>query len=410
MAMDIGRTIEPLACEMARSFRAIVVCGPRQVGKTWLLKRVAAQLGGYRTVSFDDASLRDQARNDPALFLRTHPAPLFLDEVQKVPELFPAMKSVLDADSSRGQFLMTGSQQFQMMKRAHESLAGRIGILRLQGLSKAETEGCPDARPFLPSFDAARWNRSAAPDLRETFEAVVRGGYPECHSVPRMNVRRYFQSYVETYIERDVRDMVDVSNIGVFRTFMRVCAARTGQLLNYADLARDAGISIPTARTWLSMLEISGIVYILHPYYSNLIKRAVKTPKLYFTDTGLCSHLLGIATADAAIDSPASGALLETYVVMDICKSHWYAGSDAQFWFYRDGDRREVDLVIESGGRLHPVEIKRAATIRAKDVKRGMGAFRAAASERAGLGAVAFLGDSFGALDADTVLIPISSM
>lgn len=408
--MDIRRTIEPLAREMAESFRAIVVCGPRQVGKTWLLKRVATQLGGYRTVSFDDEALRDQARNDPKLFLRTHPAPLFLDEVQKVPELFPAMKSVLDADDSRGQFLMTGSQQFQMMKRAHESLAGRIGILRLQGLSKAETEGRPGVPPFLPSLDAARWTRMPPPTLRETFGAVVRGGYPECFSVPRMNVRRYFQSYVETYIERDVRDMVDVSNIGVFRTFMRVCAARTGQLLNYADLARDAGISVPTARSWLSMLEISGIVYILHPYYNNLIKRSVKTPKLYFTDTGLCSHLLGIATPEAAIDSPMSGALLETYVVMDICKSHWYAGSDAQFWFYRDGDRREVDLVIESGGRLHPVEIKRAAIIRPPDVKRGMAAFRAAASERAGLGAVAFLGDSFGALDADTALIPIASL
>ena len=225
-----------------------------------------------------------------------------------------------------------------------------------------------------------------------------------------MNVRRYFQSYVETYIERDVRDMVDIVNIGVFRTFMRVCAARTGQLLNYSDLARDAGISIPTARTWLSMLEISGIVYILHPYYGNLIKRAVKTPKLYFTDTGLCSHLLGITTAEAAIDSPLSGALLETYVVMDICKSHWYTGSDAQFWFYRDGDQREIDLVIESAGRLHPVEIKRAATIHASDVKRGMGAFRAAVGERGGIGAVVFLGGPFGALDTNTALIPVASL
>lgn len=320
------------------------------------------------------------------------------------------MKAVLDADNSRGQFLMTGSQQFQMMKRAHESLAGRIGILRLQGLSKAETEGRPGALPFLPSLDVGRWSRPGPATLRETFVAVVRGGYPECFSVPQLNVRRYFQSYVGTYIERDVRDMVDVSNIGVFRTFMRVCAARTGQLLNYADLARDAGISIPTARTWLSMLEISGIVYILHPYYNNLIKRAVKTPKMYFTDTGLCSHLLGISTADAAIDSPTSGALLETYVLMDICKSHWHAGSDAQFWFYRDGERREVDLVIESGGRLHPVEIKRAATIRPPDVKRGMGAFRAAARERADLGAVVFLGDTFGALDPDTALIPVSAL
>jgi predicted AAA+ superfamily ATPase len=228
--------------------------------------------------------------------------------------------------------------------------------------------------------------------------------------VPKINVRRYFSSYIETYIERDIREMVDVANIAQFQTFMRVCAARTGQLLNYADLARDAAISVPTARTWLSMLETSGVVYILHPYYGNLIKRAVKTPKLYFTDTGLCSHLLGITTAKAAIDSPLSGALLETYVVMEIMKSHWYSGNDAKFWFFRDAEKHEIDLLIEHGGRLYPVEIKRASSVKAKDINRNMDVFRKTTPGIDAMGAVVLVSSSLGALDANTALIPIGAL
>jgi predicted AAA+ superfamily ATPase len=305
---------------------------------------------------------------------------------------------------------MTGSQQFKVMKNARESLAGRVGILRLQGLSKAETEGRISPNPFVPSMNPERWRNLLNWGIRDVYAAIVRGGYPECHSIPSLRVRHYFASYIDTYIERDIREMIDITNIGTFRTFMRVCAARTGQLLNYADLARDVGISTPTARAWLSMLETSGVIYLLHPYYNNLIKRAVKTPKLYFTDTGLCSHLLGITSAEAAIDSPLSGALLETYVLMDIFKSHWYAGSDAQFWFFRDGDQREVDLILDYEGRLHPIEIKRAASIKPGDIRLGFSAFHAAVGNRAATGSVVLIGDSFGALDAETALIPVGAL
>jgi uncharacterized protein len=408
--MQFERTIEPVAEEIARTFRAMVVCGPRQVGKTWLLKKLSAKLGGYHFVSLDDAALCEQAKNDPKLFLQLHPAPLFIDEVQRAPELFPEMKMILDGSEARGQYLMTGSQQFKVMKGAKESLAGRIGILRLQGLSKAEIEGRAGARPFVPSLEVKDFGggggEEGAWDVRRVYELIVKGGYPECWSTPRMNVGHYFASYIETYIERDIREMVDVTNIGKFRTFMRVCAARTGQLLNYADLARDAGISTPTARTWLSMLEASGIVYILYPYYNNMIKRVVKTPKLYFTDAGLCAHLLGITSAEAAIDSPLSGALLETYVVMEICKSHWYAGTNAAFWFYRDANQHEVDLILDYEGRLYPIEIKRAAAVKGREILPNMNAFRET-TKSAAVGAVVLLSPQFGAIDSRTALIPI---
>ena len=408
--MEFQRTSTSQAVEIAQTFRALAICGPRQVGKTWLMEKVAAQIGGYSFVSLDDAALCEQARNDPRLFLQIHPAPLCIDEIQKAPELFPEMKMILDRSSARGQFLMSGSQQFKLMKGAKESLAGRIGILRLQGLSKAEIARRPAARPFVPSMEARQWREGEAWDVRRAYAELLKGCYPECFAEPRMDVSRYFSSYVETYVERDIREMVDISNIGKFRMFMKVCAARTGQLLNYADLARDTGISVPTARTWLSLLETSGLVYILYPYYNNLIKRAVKTPKLYWTDAGLCAHLLGISSAESAIASPISGALLETFVVMEVLKSHWYAGTNASFWFYRDAEQCEVDLILDLDGKLYPIEVKRAASVKARDVVRGMTAFRETAGDAASMGAVLLLSDSFAALDAQTALVPIGRM
>ena len=405
--MEFRRRVEELAAETAQSFRAMIVSGPRQVGKTWLLTELTKRIGGYETVCLDDDDLRQLAKDDPKLFLQLHPGPLYLDEIQRAPELFPAMKMILDSSRRRGQFLMTGSQQFKMMKGAKESLAGRVGVLKLFGLSKAELEGRTDSAAFLPSLDVADRAHGKAWDIHQVYDAVVKGGYPECHAEPKLNVSRYFSSYIETYIERDIREMVDIANIGLFKRFMQVCAARTGQLLNYADLSRDAGISIPTARTWVSLLETSGLVMILHPYYNNLIKRATKTPKLYFTDTGLCAHLLGITSGKAAIESPLSGALLETYVILEICKSHWYAGSDVNFWFFRDADGHEVDLLIEQGGGLYPVEVKRAASVKAADVERNFRVCREACNPIMRMGGVILISDKLGAVDAQTATIPV---
>lgn len=405
--MEYRRRIERIAAETAQSFRVMIVSGPRQVGKTWLLTELTKRLGGYETVCLDDDDLLTLAKNDPKLFLQLHPNPLYVDEIQRAPELFPAMKMIVDASNDRGQFLMTGSQQFKMMKGAKESLAGRVGILKLFGLSKAELEGRTDSTAFLPSLDVGNWSYGKGWDIHRTYDAIVKGGYPECHAQHKMNVGRYFHSYVETYIERDIREMVDIANIGLFKRFMQVCAARTGQLLNYADLSRDAGISIPTARTWISLLETSGLVMILHPYYNNLIKRATKTPKLYFTDTGLCAHLLGITSGKVAIESPLSGALLETYVILEICKSHWYSGSDANFWFFRDADGHEIDLLIEQNGTLYPVEVKRASSVKATDVGRNFRVCRDACNQIMRMGGVVLIADKLGAVDAQTATIPV---
>lgn len=405
--MEYRRRIERIAAETAQSFRAMIVSGPRQVGKTWLLTELTKRLGGYETVCLDDDDLLTLAKNDPKLFLQLHPSPLYVDEIQRAPELFPAMKMIVDASNDRGQFLMTGSQQFKMMKGAKESLAGRVGILKLFGLSKAELEGRTDSTAFLPTLDVGNWSYGNGWDIYRTYDAIVKGGYPECHAQHKMNVGRYFHSYVETYIERDIREMVDIANIGLFKRFMQVCAARTGQLLNYADLSRDVGISIPTARTWISLLETSGLVMILHPYYNNLIKRATKTPKLYFTDTGLCAHLLGITSGKAAIESPLSGALLETYVILEICKSHWYSGSDANFWFFRDADGHEIDLLIEQSGTLYPVEVKRASSVKAMDVGRNFRVCRDACNKMMRMGGVVLIADKLGAVDAQTATIPV---
>lgn len=405
--MEYRRRVEGIASETAQTFRAMIVSGPRQVGKTWLLSKLTERLGGYETVCLDDGGLLELAKNDPRLFLQLHPGPLYVDEIQRAPELFPAMKMIVDASARRGQFLMTGSQQFKMMKGAKESLAGRVGILKLFGLSKSELEGRTDSAAFLPSLDAGDWTHGKAWDIHQVYDAIVKGGYPECHAQPGLNVGRYFRSYIETYIERDIREMVDVANIALFRRFMQVCAARTGQLLNYADLSRDAGISIPTARTWISLLETSGLLMILHPYYNNLIKRATKTPKLYFTDTGLCAHLMGITSGKSAIESPLSGALLETYVILEICKSHWYTGTDANFWFFRDGDGHEVDLLIEHEGGLYPIEVKRASSVKASDVGRNFRVCRESCNPIVRTGGIVLVADKLGAVDAQTATIPV---
>ena len=360
--MEFERYIIKTAEEVATTFRAMAVCGPRQVGKTWLLKHLVAKLGGYETVSLDDESLREQARNDPKLFLDLHPAPLFIDEIQSVPELFSALKMRLDASDARGQYLMTGSQQFKMMKGAKESLAGRVGILRLAGLSKSEIEGRPPSAPFLPVLDVKRFGHAGGWDIRTVYEAVVKGGYPECHAVPTINVRRYFSSYIETYIERDIREMVDVSSIAQFQTFMRVCAARTGQLLNYADLARDAAISVPTARTWLSMLETSYIVYRLRPDFNNFSKRLIKSPKLYFHDTGLACSLLEIKDAKQVESHYLKGGLFENYVINLFMKKAINKGETPQLSFWRDNKGNEVDLLETIEGKQFAYEIKSGKT------------------------------------------------
>ena len=371
------RTLLPFARKASETFKCLLVNGPRQVGKTSLLKEM---LDGDRVyVTLDDPFARSLARRDPERFLKAYPAPALIDEIQYAPNLFPYIKMAVDASQGRGQWWMTGSQQFRLMKGVSESLAGRVAILRLQGLSQREAAGDDSPAPFEPDVERpVRAVAKSLPDLAETFKRIVRGSFPEPLSVRDMDLPLFFSSYVGTYLERDIRELVSASMESAFLDFLRVLAARTSQELNFQSLARDVGVSVPTLRSWVSILETSGLVYRLRPWRANVSKRVVDTPKLHFLDTGLCCALCGIETAEEALSSPLSGALLESFCVSEVLKSHWHAGREPQLYHYRDHDGREIDMVLWARGRLFPIEVKRTASPDARDILRPWEAIRKA--------------------------------
>lgn len=369
--------------ECSGTFPALLVTGPRQVGKSTLLE--AAAEPSRRIVTLDDPAVRRLAREDPAFFFQTYRPPLLIDEIQYAPQLFPHVKMICDRERRNGLFWMTGSQQFDMMRNVSESLAGRVAVLDLLGLSGSEIARRPRTGTFLdrllaPGAPAADPPASPA----DTFRRILRGSYPALWANPRLDAVRFFDSYVRTYLERDLRQLLAVEKESEFLAFLRVAAARTGQMLNFADLARDAGVSPNTAKDWLSVLRASGLVFLLRPYSRNLTSRAVKTPKLYFTDTGLACRLVGWTSPQTLMDGAFAGAILETHAVTEILKSFLHLGREAPLWFFRDRDGREIDLVIEAGDRLHPVEIKKKATPTPSDCA----AFSAIPPERRGTGAV----------------------
>lgn len=383
--MFVERTLKIALLETARHFPVVLVTGPRQVGKTTLLEHcVAGQNVSY--VSLDSISDRELALRDPALFLQRYPPPVLIDEVQYAPALFPSIKIESDRRKTGGSFWLTGSQQFELMRNLSETLAGRVGILKLQGLSQAELSGRAHGGAFLPTAEALRdAERASSPiALMPLYERIWRGSFP---AVATSDVSHdvFYSSYLQTYIQRDVRDLARVGDEAAFLRFVRAAAARTGQLLNMADMARDVDADPKTIKQWLSILETSGLVYLLEPYHTNLTKRLVKAPKLYFMDTGLCSHLTRWTSPQALEAGAMSGAILETYVVAEILKSYWHNARTPAAWFYRDKDGKEVDLLLEESGMLYPIEIKKTArptpemirhfsTLRRLDKPRGPGA------------------------------------
>jgi predicted AAA+ superfamily ATPase len=357
------RTLEKRLPEISSSFPALLVTGPRQSGKTTLLRRVSDR--GRRYVTLDDPALRDLARQDPRLFLQRFPPPVLIDEIQYGPELLPHIKMAIDARRAPGQFWLTGSQQFQMMKGITETLAGRIAILNLLGFSRRERRRWrQDTPPFLPLAERVDERGSIRPalDLHDVFHEIWLGSFPALAEDAHREV--FMSSYLQTYLERDVRSLTNVGDLAAFQRFIRACAARTGQLLNLSELARDVDVSVPTAKRWLSVLEASFQVLLLRPFHSNVTKRLIKTPKLYFLDTGLCSYLTGWTTARTLADGAMSGAIFESHVVGEILRSWWHDARMPAVHFYRDRDGKEIDLLFEVDGSLHAVEIKRAATVR----------------------------------------------
>lgn len=361
----INRHISNLIVDLSSQFPVILLTGARQVGKTTLLK----SLGSNRTfVSLDDPIVRDLAQKDPALFMQTYRPPLLIDEFQYAPELLPYIKMSVDENPNiSGQYWLTGSQQFKLMKNVSESLAGRVGVLPLGGITQGEELGYPFHGPFSLSREIRPDQTFDSADV--IYERILRGSYPAVVSGKVRNWPTFYRSYLSTYLERDVRQIAAVSDESQFLKFVRVLAARTGNLLNLSDVARDVGISQPTAKSWLSILEASGIVFLLRPYSANINSRVVKTPKVYFMDTGLCCYLTGWTNAETLSTGAMSGAILETFIVSEIVKGFWNAGLDAPIWFYRDKRGTEIDLLIEQNGELMPLEIKRTATPNVADVR-----------------------------------------
>jgi predicted AAA+ superfamily ATPase len=366
----IQRTLGKAILDASSSFKVVLLTGPRQVGKTTLLQDIEKESRSY--VTLDDLGLRLAAQQDPASFLDRLSLPVLIDEIQYAPDLFPYIKMTVDKAKKSGLFWLTGSQQFDMMKNVTESLAGRVAILQLQGISLAEEQGRPLDPPFLPDLPLLKTRQKTAKPLtqQEAYHKIWRGSYPDMVAQQKdTNWERFYGSYISTYIQRDVREYLNINDTGAFHKFMQIAAARTGQLINYADMARDVGVSQVTIKTWLNVLHASGIVYLLQPYFSNITKRLVKTPKLYFMDTGLCSFLTGWLTPDVLQRGAMSGAILETWVISEIIKSYLHHGRIPRVYFYRDKDKREVDLLIEENGKLYPIEIKKTASIQNAEFK-----------------------------------------
>jgi hypothetical protein len=316
-------------------------------------------------VTLDDPKLSALAREEPELFLQRFKPPVFIDEIQYAPELLPYIKILVDLEQEKGMFWLTGSQQFQLMKGVTESLAGRVGIVNMLGLSLKELQGSgSEAPPFLPTPGQLEHRLKLSPclSLPEVYHLIWRGAFPAVALNENADHDLFYRSYIQTYLQRDVRDLANVGDESSFLKFLRSVAARTGQLLNMSDMARDASVSVPTAKRWLSILETSGIIYLLEPYHSNTTKRLVKAPKLYFLDTGLCSYLTEWTSPETLEAGAMSGAMLETFILIEILKSYWHNGKRAPLYYFRDKDKKEIDLLIVQDNRIYPLEFKKSAS------------------------------------------------
>ncbi len=357
----IKRSLEPVLREAAAEFPALVLTGPRQSGKTTLLLHLFGKT--HRYVSLEPPDVRASAESDPRAFLEMHPPPVLFDEVQFAPGLLPYIKEKIDARRHEyGRFILTGSQNLLLAEKVSESLAGRAAILWLLPLSRREAEGRPGDR--LPWEPGRRRHPGKPLAFGELWEEFLKGGYPELTASPKKNLRLWHAGYVETYLERDVRSLRQIGDLASFQNFLRVLAARSAQLLNLSDVARDLGVAVNTAKAWLSILEATYQVFVLRPYFANVGKRLVKRPKVYFTDVGTLCYLAGLKDPDHAASGPMGGAILETGVLSEIVKAYTHRGMEPRVFFWRTLAGTEVDFLVETGGKLVPIEVKLSATPR----------------------------------------------
>lgn len=403
----ISRHMEERILKLSKSYSAILVTGPRQAGKTTMLRSLAEKENiGREYVTLDDLTARDMAKNDPALFLQLHKPPVLIDEVQYAPELFTYIKIHIDEHHNPGDFWMTGSQIFRLMRGVQESLAGRVALLHMSPMSQREIIDAPCV-PFTADFDRllAESKNIAPVETPELFERIWEGCMPGLVSGQYTDRNIYYSSYLSTYVERDVRELSGNIDALKFNRFVTAVAARTSQLLNYKAIADDADIDMPTAKAWINILETLGIVFLLHPYSNNVLKRTIKTPKVYFYDTGLVCYLTKWSSPEVAESGAMSGALLENFTVSEIMKSYQNAGLEPYLYFYRDRDAKEIDVIMEGDGKLCPLEIKKTATPD-KRLTRVFGVIDKSPL-KLGTGAVLCMAEQFSALDRDNLIVPI---
>lgn len=397
-----NREAESIIRSINKTFKVLMVTGPRQVGKTTLLKKLKPDNMDY--VTLDDEVLRKQAKEDPKLFLEEHPAPLLIDEAQYAPELFPYIKINVDNVNDNGRYWITGSQQFHLMKNASESLAGRVGIVNLNSFTYSEIIRNEKKNTFEPS------NLKQAPkiNINDIFEYIYKGGMPNLYSTDGILKDIYFQSYIDTYISRDVKQIMDIGNVESFKKFIVSVASRVGEQLNYTSLALDAGVTVPTAKSWLSILTSSGLVYLLEPYMSSELKRLTHQPKIVFMDMGLACYLSGWQSAKELQMSSSAGHYLESFIVSEILKSYNARGIRPNISYYRDKEKNEIDLIFYKNNKLYPFEIKKTASPNKTMIKNFK--ILEKTKKEIGIGGIICFYDNLMKLDENNYIIPISSV
>ena len=361
--MYIKRHLENQIIEASKFYPVVMVCGQRQVGKSTMLNHIKEDARRY--VTLDDGNARRLAEKDPALFFETYGYPLLIDEFQRVPSILIEMKRIvdqkaLDGDDNNGLYWLTGSQKFKMMRDVSESLAGRIAVFDMSGLSAAELDE-REAEVFHPAIENLRRRipHMQSRNVHQIYERIFKGGMPKLLTT-NMERERFYTDYINTYLERDIKELALVGKLGEFYDFLVFMAARTSMELKYSEIANAIGVSAPTAKEWVSILERSGIIFILRPYYNNITNRLVKTPKMYFLDTGLAAYLCRWPNAETLENGAMDGAFFETYVVSEIVKSYYNAGKRPDLYYYRDVDGKEIDLLFVEGDKIYPMEIKKA--------------------------------------------------
>ena len=401
----ITRSLEKVVLQVSKEYPVVLISGPRQVGKTTMLKKLME--GTDRNyVTLDDLQERALAKNDPEMFLQLHKPPVLIDEVQYAPELFSMIKLIVDKEHRKGDFWLTGSQIFDLMKGVQESLAGRVAVLSLSSLSQTEIYGGEDS-PFqieIEHLTKRKEGRTSA-DLQEIFRRIFQGSMPAIVSNEVSNNSIFYGSYLSTYIERDVRNLSDSIDSLKFLRFLTAVAARCSQMLNVNEIAKDAEINLKQAKDWMGILEALGIIFYLHPFSNNMLKRLVKTPKYYFYDTGLVAYLTKWSSPETLENGAMNGAILENYVVSEIRKSYLNSGKAPFMYYYRDKDAREIDIVLEQNGELNPIKIKKSANP-APEILRSFSVLEKTGLNR-GKGAVICMKMELSAFNQENFIVPV---